>query len=320
MGTIGYHASHEQFSPRDLVEYVQVAEGAGFSAAMCSDHFHPWSEDQGQSGFAWSWLGAAMQATKLSFGTVNAPGYRYHPAIVAQAAATLAVMFPGRFWLAVGSGEALNESVTGARWPAKDERNARLLECVEVIRALWRGEAVTHRGLVTVEGAKLYTRPQQPPMIVGAALTPETARWMGGWADALITVAGERGAVQRLLDAWREGGGGHKPIYCQSFQSWAPTEEDARRTAHLRWRHAPLGSSVLADLRSPAQFDAASRNISVDELAASMRISSDLQRHADWLRSDLDLGFERVYVHNPSSDQRRFIETFAEKVLPALAG
>src|SRR5919112_2448835 len=126
-----YHCSHEQHAPSALLSYVRAAEAAGFAAAMCSDHFHPWTDAQGQSGFAWSWLGAALQATSLSLGTVNAPGARYHPAIIAQAAATLAEMFPGRFWFAIGSGEALNEAITGDAWPVKAERNARLQECAE---------------------------------------------------------------------------------------------------------------------------------------------------------------------------------------------
>jgi probable non-F420 flavinoid oxidoreductase len=318
MALIGYHSSHEQFSPAALLEYVQVAEAAGFEAAMCSDHFSPWSADQGQSGFAWSWLGAAMQATKLSFGTVNAPGQRYHPAIIAQAAATLAVMFPGRFWLAVGSGEAVNEAITGGPWPAKDERNARLRECVDIIRALWRGETVTHRGLVTVQDARLYTLPETPPMIVGAALSVETTRWLAGWADALITVAGEPEATRPIIEAWREAGGADKPMFLQAFLTWAPDEREARETAHKRWRHALLGSEALADLRSPRQFDSASQSVSVDEVARQLRVSSDLERHVRWLRQDIELGFERVYLHNAYADQRLFIETFAERVLPEL--
>ena len=193
MARIGYHASHEQYSPGELLRLVQRADQAGFQSAMCSDHFHPWGENQGHSGFAWSWLGAALQATSLSFGVVTVPGgWRYNPAIIAQAAATLAEMFPGRFWIAPGSGELLNEGITGQRWPHKAERNARLREACDVIRALWKGEMVTHHGLVTVEAGKLYRLPKEPPKIVGAALSPETAEWMGEWADGLITVVGPR--------------------------------------------------------------------------------------------------------------------------------
>ena len=150
---IGFHASHEQFGPDRLLRLVQSAEAAGFDAAMCSDHWAPWSEVQGESGFAWSWLGAAMATTALPFGVVNAPGQRYHPAIIAQAAATLNVMFPDRFWIAVGSGQLLNEHITGEAWPIKDDRNARLRESADVMRRLWAGEAVTHTGHVTVSEA-----------------------------------------------------------------------------------------------------------------------------------------------------------------------
>ena len=159
MPRIGIHASHEQIAPSRLLAAVRHAEAAGFGAAMCSDHFSPWSVRQGESGFAWSWLGAALEATDLSLGCVNAPGQRYHPAIVAQAAATLAEMYPGRFWVALGSGEASNEHITGAPWPDKATRTARLRECVDVMRALFAGEVVDHDGLVTVDRARLWTLP-----------------------------------------------------------------------------------------------------------------------------------------------------------------
>src|SRR5215207_10018496 len=172
MAQVGYHASHEQFAPSELLRYIGSAEQAGFAAGMSSDHFTPWSEKQGQSGFAWSWLGAAMQATDLPFGMVCAPGQRYHPAIIAQAAATLAEMFPGRLWCAFGSGQYMNEHITGTGWINKPDRNARLLECVKVIRALWGGETVSLRGkYITVDEAKLYTRPAQIPLVLGAAIT-----------------------------------------------------------------------------------------------------------------------------------------------------
>jgi G6PDH family F420-dependent oxidoreductase len=214
-----------------LISYVKQAESAGFAAAICSDHFHPWSDQQGHSGFAWSWLGASMQATSLSHGVVCAPGQRYHPATVAQSASTLAEMFPGRFWIAVGSGQALNEHITGEKWPAKIERNARLKESVDVMRELWTGAEVTHHGLVTVEEARLYTLPEQLPLIVGAAITPESARWMGGWADALITIEQPREALRKVVDAFREGGGEDKPMFLQVQLSSAETDEQAREGA-----------------------------------------------------------------------------------------
>src|SRR5688500_453572 len=180
--SIGFHASHGQCRPDRLLRLVQAAAGAGFDAAMCSHHWAPFAESQGQSGYAWSWLGAAMATTSLPFGVVNAPGQRYHPAIIAQAAATLGVMFPDRFWLAIGSGQLINEHITGARWPTKPERNDRLRECADVMRSLWAGETVTRRGAVTVSEAKLWTRPQRPPTLVGAAVTASTAAWVADWA------------------------------------------------------------------------------------------------------------------------------------------
>src|SRR6187402_1799348 len=179
MTIVGWHASHEQIAPSELLRAVRLAEQAGFDAAMSSDHFSPWSERQGESGFAWSWLGAAMATTQLPFGVVTAPGQRYHPAIIAQAAATLGEMFPGRFWMALGTGEASNEHITGDRWPAKDTRNRRLAECVAVIRALLAGEEVSHDGLVRVDRARLYTLPTQAPPLIGAAVSSATAEFAG---------------------------------------------------------------------------------------------------------------------------------------------
>src|SRR5690606_14452875 len=207
MARVGFHASHEQFPPGELLRLVQRAESAGFQCAMCSDHFHPWSRAQGNSGHAWTWLGAAMAATKFPFGVVNAPVGRYHPAVIAQAAATLADMHGDRFWLAAGSGEAINECITGQRWPAKDVRNRRLREAVEVMRALWRGEEVTHHGEFTVERARLYSLPPRPLPVIAAALSPETARWAGNWADDLITISQPREKLRAVLDAFRQGGG-----------------------------------------------------------------------------------------------------------------
>ena len=159
MTLFGYHASQEQFAPSQLLRYSQLAEDVGFQAIMCSDHFHPWSERQGESGFTFAWLGAVMQTTSVSFGSVCAPGQRYHPAIVAQAAATLADMFPERYWIALGSGQLLNEHITGERWINKADRNTRLKECADVIRRLWAGERVTYKGFINVDEAELYTLP-----------------------------------------------------------------------------------------------------------------------------------------------------------------
>ncbi|MGB3556726.1 MAG: LLM class flavin-dependent oxidoreductase, partial [Jannaschia sp.] len=205
MTRFGYHNSHEQFAPARLLQCAKIADAAGFTHATASDHFHPWSGvEQGQSGFVWSWLGAAMEATNTHFRTVSCPGWRYHPAILAQAGATLSAMYPERLWMALGSGQLLNEGIVSPNWPAKAERNAHLLECVEIMRALWAGETVTHRGRVIVEAATLHTRPEVAPVVIGAAVSAETARWVGGWADALITACGaDRASVRRVINAFR---------------------------------------------------------------------------------------------------------------------
>jgi probable non-F420 flavinoid oxidoreductase len=297
---------------------VQEAETAGFGAMMCSDHFAPWSERQGHSGFTWSWLGAALQATSSTFGTVNAPGQRYHPAIIAQAAATLAEMYPGRFWVALGTGQAINELLTGEGWPPKAERKARLKECVDVIRALWAGETVTHSGRITVQEAKLWTLPPQPPMIVGPALSEATAEWVGSWADALVTVNAPRERLQTLIDAFRRGGGEGKPLFLQSHVSWAATESEAQALAYDQWRYPILPAEVNEYLASPAQFDALGAFVRPEDLAGYVRISADPAQHREWLLEDGAMGFERVYVHNVGPNQRAFIDVYGTDVLPLL--
>lgn len=320
MARIGYHASHEQYAPSRLLEYVRQADQAGFGSAMCSDHFHPWGEDQGHSGFAWSWLGAALQATSLSFGVVTVPGgWRYNPAIIAQAAATLAEMFPGRFWIAPGSGELLNEGIVGERWPVKADRLARLRESVAIMRALWDGETVTHRGLVVVEEAKLYSRPAEPPKMIGAALSPETAELVGGWADGMVTVVGPRESMQKMIDAFRRGGGEGKPVYLQAQLSFAKTDEEALRGAWEQWRTVKLPSPVLAELRTPAHFDAAGESVRPEDMKEKMRISADPERHLAWLAEDVEMGFEEINLHCVHREQERFIEVFGERVIPHLS-
>ena len=313
---IGFHCSHEQHPPSALLRYAQRAAQAGFRHAMCSDHFAPWSHRQGHSGYTWSWLGAAMQATPMTFGTVCAPGQRYHPAVIAQAAATLAEMHPERFWLAVGSGEALNEAITGQPWPNKQARNDRLRESADLMRALWRGETVTTSRHVVAKDARLYVQPARPPLLLGAAISAETARWVGEWADGLATVAGPRDSMREVVDAFRETGG-NKPMFLQVTLSFAPTEDEARNAAMDQWRQVVVGPEKLADLRSPTEFDRESANARADEVAERVRISGDIARHLDWLHEDAAMGFERIYLHNVARDHlERFIEVCARHVLP----
>lgn len=318
MALIGYHASHEQFKPSDLLAWTRRAEQVGFACAMSSDHFHPWSERQGQSGFAWSWLGAAMEATDFPFGIISAPGYRYHPAIIAQGAATLAEMYPERLWLALGSGEAINESITGLPWPEKQERNARLLECAEIIRALLSGDTVTHRGRITVVEAKLYSRPKRAPILVGAATTEKTAEWIGSWADALITIQASPTNLAKIVEAFRNGGGVGKPLFLQVALSWAPTEAEAESEALNQWASNVAGGEVNWDLRRPADFDTLSRLVTAEEIRQSVLVSSDTKRHRAWLETYIEMGFAEIYLHQVGRQQLRFIDTFGEHVLPEL--
>lgn len=319
MANIGYHASHEQFKPSELLKYVQLAEQAGFTLALSSDHFHPWGEAQGESGFAWSWLGAAMHATPtLCYRVVCAPGQRYHPAIIAQAAATLAQMFPDRFWLTVGSGQAVNEHITGEKWPTKGDRNARLKECVDIIRDLWAGKTVTHHGLVNIEDAKLYTRPEIFPAIIGAAITPETAEWLGSWADGLITTSRPPEKLKKVVDAFRRGGGEGKPMILKVQLSYHSSEENALQGAYHQWRNNIFKSKMLTELITPAQFDAAGEFVQPKQLFDHVRISADPQQHIEWLQKDIELGFNELILHNVNREQERFIEVFGAKVLPEL--
>lgn len=319
MTDIGYHASHEQFPPADLVRYVERAEEHGFADVLASDHYHPWSERQGESGHVWSWLGAAMQATSLPFGTVNAPGYRYHPAVIAQAAATLRQMYPGRFWLSVGSGEFLNEHITGGEWPEKADRNARLAECVDVMRRLWDGETVTHRGHVTVEDARLFTRPSTPPPVIGAALSAETARWLADIADGMITVGTpDLDHLESVVAAFRDRAP-EKPVYVKAQLSYADDAGSAVEGAYEQWRTNAIPGAVTQNLRTTAQFDDVGETISRDQVAASVHVSADPEEHIAWLAHIASLGVEKIVLHNVNRHQISFIETFGDRVLPALS-
>ena len=319
MADYGFHASHEQISPGRLLADVQRAERAGFRMAMCSDHFAPWSVRQGHSGFAWSWLGAALATTDLELGTVCAPGQRYHPAVVAQASATLAQMFPGRFWLALGSGQNMNEHITGAPWPAKDLRQARLEECVDVIRRLHAGEEVTHRGLVEVDRARVYSLPDAPPPLLGPALTPATAERAAAWADGLITVNADLETVAGIVGAYRAAGG-RGPLALQVHISIADTIDRARDLAREQWRNNAVDSPLDADLATPEELDLAGRRLSDEKIAEAVIVTDSVDDLIGRLRDFEALGFERIYLHHVSRDQTPFLELAEQELLPELHG
>lgn len=312
---IGYHASHEQFAPSRLLDLVRRAAGAGFEAVQSSDHIEPWGVKQGQSGFAFAWLGAAMQATEIPFTLVNAPGDRYHPAIVAQAVATLEEMFPGRFSVAFGSGEAMNEHVTGNPWPPKSVRNERLGECVAIIRRLLAGERVTHEGLVRVHDAKVWSRPQSPPPLYAAALSPATARWAGGWANGLITVNQSKDKLREIVDAFRESAG-DKPLLLQVHLCWAPGKDRAAEMALESWRGNMLPGPIAQDIRLAEHFDMATGFVRQEDVEGCVDISSDASWHSDNLARYAGLGFSAINLHQVGPNQEEFIDFFGERVLP----
>lgn len=316
MAFISYHASHEQFSPADLIKYAVHAEQLGFDGCHCSDHFHPWSARQGQSGLALAWLGAAMAVTKYPFSFINAPGQRYHPAIVAQGIATLLQMFPDRLEVALGSGEAINESITWSHWPEKAERNQRLLECSQIMRDLFHGDTVSYSGMVQVFEAKLYTLPHTPPKLMCAALTEETAHWAGQWADGLLTIHNPKDKSKRIIEAFKQGGGDGKPMHVQIAFSYARNEDSALQGAYEQWRNNLLEPSDLANLTSVAQFDHKGENMSVQDVKSKMLISSDFEVYKELIQENLDLGFSNIILHNVNTLQTDFINDFGSHVLP----
>jgi probable non-F420 flavinoid oxidoreductase len=318
MTRIGFHASHEQIEPRALLEAVALAEEVGFTDAMGSDHFAPWSEEQGESAFSFAWMGAALERTAMRIGQVHAPGQRIHPAISAQAIATLEAMNPGRYWVALGSGENLNERITGDPWPAKHVRNARLRECVDVIRALLAGEEVDHDGLVRVDRARLWTRPETPPPLLATAVSPETAAWAAEWADGLITVNQPGDALQRVSDAYRDAGG-RGDVLVQIHVAWADTEEEALQSAFTEWRTNVFPSPLCWDLDSPHAFSIAAKHVRPDDVRDSVVISDSPQHIVDAIGGMLDQGYDGAYIHHVPVEQRRFLERVAPSILDAFS-
>lgn len=321
MPSISYHVSQEQAPPAALLRLVQAAEAAGFDAAFTSDHLQPWAPAQGHSGFSWAWLGAAMQATTtLKFSTITVPGgWRYPPVVVAQAIATLAALFPGRMpWVALGSGEALNEAAVAHDWPAKPERDRRLVAGAEIIRALWAGQRVFAQGPPAVHDARLWCRPELPPRLFGAALSPATARAAGAWADGLLTTAGDLAALQANVAAFRAGGGAGKPVCAKVDLSWAATDEEALQQAHRNWRYNAVDAATCGELRQPEDFDAATAHLTPQDMRSRVFASSRAEAHIGHLRRCLALGIDHLDLHQVGDDQPGFIDVFGRDVLPAL--
>lgn len=325
MATIGYSAALEQFHPNELLHYCKLAEQYGFRGVLAADHFQPWVPQQGHNAFAYAWMGALGTVTNHTFGPgVTCPSFRYHPSVIAHAAATLAAMFPGRFWLGLGSGEALNEHVVGGIWPEPLERMEMLFESIEIIQGLLKGDSIRYRGkYFKMEKVRLYTLPETPPPIYIGATGPQTVRYAGQKCDGLITPAAApeklRGILNNLAQGAREAGRDPTQLrrLLQVHVSWANTYEEALQNALTEWPNGGM-NFPKQDIRTPEDFAAMAKLVRPENFAGRVLISTDLDEHRALLQSFIDLGFDEVHVHNVGRNQEEFIKVFGEEVIPKL--
>ena len=327
--TVGYAAMLEQFPPQEVIGYQALAEEHGFSGCMAADHFQPWVPAQGQASFVWNVLTAVGERTHGDLGPgVTCPSFRFHPAIVAQAAATLEAMYPGRSWLGLGSGEALNEHMIAQYWPEAGDRSQRMFEAVELIKKLFdasvAGKDVKHAGkYFTMESTRLWTMPSTPPPVLVATAGPINAKKTGKFADGIITVGAPLDKCGMLLGRFAEGAleAGKDPEsmlkVLQLHLSWAPTDEEALANAMDQWPNGGM-KFPKADIRSPFDFEQMAKLVRPEDFEGRMVISSDPDQHLQYIQRFVDLGFDRVYLHNVGRNQREWIETFGRDVLPKL--
>ena len=322
---LGYMASFEQFHPTDLLAYSQLAESNGFGGVSASDHFHPWTPLQGQSAFVWAWLGALGATTNLVFGTgVTPPGYRYHPAILAQAAATLEAMYPGRFTLGLGAGEALNEHIVGGYWPEAAVRSQVLFEAIEVIQKLFTGKVVKHRSEhFNVESARIYTMPATPPPIVIATSGPINAQKTGKFVDGILTVGAADEKLKMLMERFEKGAreAGKDPSTMKKILqvkvSYATSTEAAVEQAVKEWPNGGM-SFPKGDIRNPEDFEAMAKNVEAKHFKNRVLMSADIDEHVAAIQHYIDLGFKEIYIHNVGRNQEEFLNVYGQKVVPAL--
>src|SRR5215217_2491545 len=315
MAQIGYTLTSEEFGPRELVGLALRAEEAGFDFASISDHFHPWVSRQGNSPFVWAVIGAIAEATeRLRVGTgVTCPTIRIHPAIVAHASATAALMLEGRFFLGVGSGENLNEHVLGDRWPPVRDRLDLLEEAVEIIRELWSGKLVSHRGRrYEVANARLYTTPEEPPPVMVAAGGEAAAELAGRIGDGLVLASPSEDAVSKFAESGGEG----KPRYGQCHVCFAESEAEAKKTALEWFPNIALPGELSQELPQPAHFEQAASLLSEDDMAEVVACGPDQDRHVEMVQRFVDAGCDHVYLHQIGPDQDGFFDFYAREILP----
>ncbi len=313
---IGYFLSSEEFGPADLLDQARRAQDAGFEALWISDHFHPWMEAQGESPFVWSTIGALSQVCRLPVTTaVTCPTVRLHPAIVAQAAATSAVLHQGRFVLGVGTGEALNEHIYGDLWPTADVRLEMLEEAVEVMRTLWAGGFVDHRGAYyTLDNARLYTLPDEPPKVYVSGFGPKSIDLAARIGDGYISTRPDKEMIERF----RGKGGGDKPTAAGLKVCFAETEDDGVRIAHERWANEGLPGELAQVLPSPKHFEQASAMVPPEMTAKSHACGPDPEKHLESIRKYVDAGYDEIYVNNIGPHWPGFFDLYAKEILPAL--
>jgi G6PDH family F420-dependent oxidoreductase len=315
---LGYSLSSEEHSARELVRHAAAAERAGFSFALISDHYHPWTDRQGESPFVWSVIGAIGEATdRLRLGTgVTCPMIRIHPAVIAQAAATSALLLEDRFFLGVGTGENLNEHILADRWPSWAERAEMLEEAVSLIRELWEGGLVSHRGRhYAVDRARVYSVPETPPPVAVAAAGGQAAELAGRIGDALISTAPDA----ELVAGFEAAGGAGKPRYGQLTVCWAESEDEAVDTAHEWWPNAALEGDLGQELALPRHFRQATSMLTREQVAGAVVCGPDADRHREAIEEFERAGFDHVYVHQVGPDQEGFLRFYEREILGALA-
>jgi G6PDH family F420-dependent oxidoreductase len=315
MAEIGYFLSSEEHGPDALVRQAQQAEQAGFRSVWISDHYHPWNDRQGHSPFVWSVIGGIAATTRLRVTTaVTCPTVRIHPAILAQAAATAALMLPGRFLFGVGSGENLNEHVLGARWPRVEVRLEMLEEAVEVMRKLWQGTLTSHDGrFYQVENARIYSLPDEPPPVLMSALGEKSVSLAARIADGLVSTQPDRQSLERYA---AEGGKG--PRQGGLKVCWGRDEQAARKTAFELWPNNLLPGQLSQELALPSHFDQATQLVTEDEVAELIPCGPDPERHLASIRQYLDAGFDEVYVSQIGDDQPGFFDFWRRELAPRL--
>jgi G6PDH family F420-dependent oxidoreductase len=313
---IGYFLSSEEYTPAELLEQARAAERAGFEALWISDHYHPWVDAQGQSPFVWSMIGALSQVCRLPVTTaVTCPTVRIHPAVVAQAAATSAVLHEGRFQLGIGSGEALNEHILGDAWPEAAVRLEMLEEAVAVMRELWRGDDVSHRGRhYTVQNARIYTLPDSPPKIYVSGFGPKAIDLAARIGDGFVSTAPDGDAVKRF----RDNGGGDKPCQAGFKAAFAATADEGARIAYEKWPNAGVPGELSQVLPTPRHFEQASELVTQEKAAEAFVCGNDAAAHLEMIDKYARAGFDEIYVANTGPNYDGLFQLYAESVLPKI--